>query len=157
MSYGGHFSFFTFFSVSRHIPGLTRGFSHFPCWSVFLPYFRSYSVHFSFSRFSLFLLILRSYSVCVSFYMFFSSLAISMSYSVHFSFFTFFSVSLVVFHNLPREFLIFLVCQVSRHSPGRTVLVTIFLFGQFSHHISAPTLCVSHYPPFSVFSIYPRS
>ena len=36
--------FFTFFTVSRHIPCLTRWFSHFPCWSVFLPYLSSYSV-----------------------------------------------------------------------------------------------------------------
>jgi hypothetical protein len=31
------FSFFTFFSVSCHIPGPTMWVSHFLCWSVFLP------------------------------------------------------------------------------------------------------------------------
>ena len=40
--------FSIFFQVSRHIPCPTRWFSHFLSWSVFLPYSRSYSVHFSF-------------------------------------------------------------------------------------------------------------
>ena len=36
------------FQVSCHDPCPTRWFSHFLSWSVFLPYSRSYSVHFSF-------------------------------------------------------------------------------------------------------------
>ena len=34
-SYSGHFSFFTFFSVSRHIPGHTVFVFHFPHFSIF--------------------------------------------------------------------------------------------------------------------------
>jgi hypothetical protein len=38
-----------FLTVSRHIPGPTLCVSHFPQFSFFSPYSRSYSVHFSFS------------------------------------------------------------------------------------------------------------
>ena len=72
----------------------------------------------------------RSNSVCVSFSTFFSSLAIMQDYCVYFSFFIFFSVSssivgctvcvshfarfsviFTIFHALPCEFLLFLLCQ----------------------------------------------
>jgi hypothetical protein len=49
-----------------------------------------------------------------------------------------FSVFLAIFHVLLCEFLIFLICQCSRHIPG-------------------PTVCVSVFPHFSVFSIQSRS
>ena len=40
--------FHIFQCFSRHIPGPTVWVSHFPFWSVFLPYSRSYRVYFSF-------------------------------------------------------------------------------------------------------------
>ena len=49
-------SHFPTFWVSCHIPGTTVCVSHFPWFSVFSPYFRSYSVYFSFSCFSMFLI-----------------------------------------------------------------------------------------------------
>jgi hypothetical protein len=54
-----HFSFSRFLSVSSHIPGSTVFVSHFPDVSVFSPYSRFYSLHFSFSRFSVFLAIFQ--------------------------------------------------------------------------------------------------
>jgi hypothetical protein len=40
-SYSVHFTFSKIFSVFRHIPYPTECVSHFPCFSVFSPYFRS--------------------------------------------------------------------------------------------------------------------
>ena len=97
------------------------------------------------------------------------------SYNVHFSFFTF-SVFLAIFHVLPCEFLMFLVCQFSHHIPGSTVCVSLFCtFFHVSRHIpdstmifscfsfvsfldifKVITLCVSHFPSFSSFSQYSR-
>ena len=57
----------TFLTVSCHIPGPTVCVSHFPQFSFFSPYSRSYSVHFLFSPF---LSVSRQFSlnsVCVSF------------------------------------------------------------------------------------------
>ena len=56
-----------FLTVSRHISGPTMCVSHFPQFSFFSPYSRSYSVHFLFSPF---LSVSRQFSlnsVCVSF------------------------------------------------------------------------------------------
>ena len=94
-SYIVHFSFSTFFTVSRHIPGLTLSFSHFPSFSEFLALF--HVIQYSFLIFHIFQCFLpysRSSSVCVSYFSRFSSfLHYSKSYSVHFSFSMFCSVS----------------------------------------------------------------
>jgi hypothetical protein len=95
-------SFYTFFSAYRHIPGHTVFLSHFPLFSVFSPQSWSYKLYFIFQVFNCFFL------------------HYSMSYSVCFSFWRF-SVYLPIFHVLPCEFLIFLVCQFSRHIPGPTM------------------------------------
>jgi len=49
------FLIFSLFSVPSHISHTTVCVSHFPLFWVFLPWSRSYSVHFSFSPFSVFL------------------------------------------------------------------------------------------------------
>jgi hypothetical protein len=70
---------------------------------------------------------------------------------VCFSICTIFSFSLH-FHVLPCEFLIFFVCQLSRHIPGPTVCVCLILHVfQFSCHISGPPVCTSHF--FMFFSV----
>ena len=107
-------SHFPKLSISRHIPGPTVCISHFPTFSVFLsiiqdlqcvslifhvfqcylPYFTSYSVHFSFSTlFSVSLHIpgqtmFESHFSRISFFS-----PYSRSYNVQFSFSTFFSLS----------------------------------------------------------------
>jgi hypothetical protein len=75
-----------------------------------------------------------------------------MSHSVCFSFHTFFSVFLAIFHVLLCEFLLFLVCQFSRHIPGPIVCISQYVtYSTVFCHISGPTVCVSHFPRFSVF------
>ena len=92
------------------------------------------------------------------------------SYCVCVSHFARFSVFLPIFQVLPCEFLIFLVCQFSRHFPGPTVCLShftrfsvfslysrsyhdllIFLVCHFSRHIQIPTVCDFHFARFSVF------
>ena len=55
-----------------YIPGPAMWVSPFPCWSVFSPYSRFYSVHFSFFIFSVFLAIFQLIQCCVSLSTFFS-------------------------------------------------------------------------------------
>ena len=107
-------SHFPKLSISRHIPGPTVCISHFPTFSVFLsiiqdlqcvslifhvfqcylPYFTSYSVHFSFSTLFSVPRHFPGQTMFVShFSRFYFFSQYSMSYSVHFSFSTFFSVS----------------------------------------------------------------
>jgi hypothetical protein len=63
-------------TVSCHIPDPVVCISHFPHFSVLLPYSRTYSVHFSFSRFfNVFFPYFMSYSVSFSFSTFLSFLA----------------------------------------------------------------------------------
>ena len=140
-----NYSFFTFFTVSRHIPGPVLGVSHFARCSVFLGIFQVLPCEFLiFLLFSVFSPCCRSYSVCVSFYTFFSFLAIiqvlqcifhifhvfhcfspySRFYSECVSYSNFLSL-LSLFQFLPCEFLIF-VCQFSRHMPGPTVYIYHF-------------------------------
>jgi hypothetical protein len=135
------FLIFHFFSVSHHIPGPTRCFSHLSSLSVFLPYSSSYSVHFSlFTFFSAFRHI-PGHTVFLSHFPHFSVFSPkSMPYIVYFSYFMF-SVFLAMFHVLPYEFLIFLICQFSRHIPGSRVCVSHFpLFQCFSPHSTSYAL-----------------
>jgi len=124
----------------------------------FLPYFMSYNVIFfiffvcQFSRhipgptvcvshippFSVFSPQSRSYSVFFSFSKFFSFLAIFQLLLCTVLIFHVFSVFLAIFLVLPGVFHIFLLCQ-------------------FSCHMSVPTVCISHFLSFSVFSPQSRS
>jgi hypothetical protein len=64
-----------------------------------------------------------------------------MSHSVCFSFHTFFSVFLAIFHVLLCEFLLFLVCQFSRHIPGPIVCISQYVtYSTVFCHISCPTM-----------------
>jgi hypothetical protein len=65
-----------FVTLSRHIPGTTLCVSHFPQFSFFSPYYRSYSVYFSFSPFLSVSCQFSLNSVCVPFSTFFNFLAI---------------------------------------------------------------------------------
>ena len=125
-----HFSFSRFLSVSSHIPGPTVFVSHFPDVSVFSPYSRSYSLHFSFSRFSVFLAIFQ-----VPFCEF-----------LIFFFFQFYchlrGPTVCIFFNLFQCF--------SIYSTSYSVFLIFHVF-RFSHHTAGPTVCISHFPCFSVF------
>ena len=119
-------SFSTIFSVSRHILGPTSWFSQFPSWSVLLTYSRSYIVHFSFFTFFAVVYHTPGPTVCVYliFHFFFSFLAI---------------IQVLLF-----EFVIFLVGQFYRHIPGPTVCIFHFyLFQCFSPFSRSYILCVS--------------
>ena len=60
-----------FFKFSSHIPGPKVFVSHFAHFSVFSPYFRSYSVSFSFSSFVIFLIIFQvRQCLCLIFHVF---------------------------------------------------------------------------------------
>ena len=70
--YNVHFSFSNFYNVSCHIPGTAEFASHFPHFSVFPPYSRSYCVHFSFSMFFSVSRYILHPAVCVSHFPLFS-------------------------------------------------------------------------------------
>ena len=150
--------------------------SHFPQFSFFSPYSRSYSVHFLFSPF---LSVSRQFSlnrVCVSFSTFFSFLAIfqvleCVLLNLHvfqcFSNFpghTFFVSHFPrysVFSPHSRSYSVCVsFCNLLRFLAIIQVLHCVFLVSKFltvSRHISGPTMCVSHFPQFSFFSPYSRS
>jgi hypothetical protein len=172
-TYSVYISYFSFFTVSLHIPGPTVCASHFACFSVFLAIFHVLPCEFliflvghvtrhipghrvcisHFLRFSVFLTIfLVIHFLCLIFHVFQFSCH-NPGPTVYFSCLTFFSVSchipvptmcfffhfahfsvfLAIFHVLPCEFLIFLICQFSR------------LFQVLQ-------VCVSHIPHFSILS-----
>jgi hypothetical protein len=172
-SYNVYFSFFRFFSVSPHISLPKVCVSHFLWLSVSWPYSRSYTVHLLFSTFfQLFLAILQVPQCLFLIFCFFSVfLTYSRSYSVHFSFPTFFGISchischIVFTSHFPR----FSVSSpYSRsynfisHFSRFSVFLSIFHFlqfvflifhdFQFSGHTPGPTLCISHFPLFSIVS-----
>ena len=128
-SYSLGVSFFTFPSFSSHIPGPTMFVSHFPRLSVFSTYS-------------------RHNSPCVSFHKFFRFLALTRSYCVHFSFF----ILLTLSQNIsgPTMFLIFHVFQCFLAYSSSYVWVSHF-FGQYSRHMSCPTVYIYHFSHFSVF------
>jgi hypothetical protein len=206
-----HFSFFTFFSVSRHIPVQREFVSHFSCFSVFLAkvhvlqcvflIFHDFQfsrhmpgptvMHFSFfnffkvsrpipdptacvSHFPSFCVFLAIFQVkqflCVIFHVFHFFSPYSRSYSVYFSFFTFFTLS--IFQVLPCVFLILHVFQcflrysrfyhVSFSFSTFSVLLPcsrsysmhfiVFYFFSVSRHLLGPTVFVSHFVHFPLFS-----
>ena len=152
-SYIVHFSFSTFFTVSRHIPGLTLSFSHFPSFSEFLALF--HVIQYSFLIFHIFQCFLpysRSSSVCVSYFSRFSSfLHYSKSYSVHFSFSMFCSVSCpipdpkVSISHFPPFSVFLAIFQVIQ------CLCLIFHIFHFFRHTPGPTMCINPFSHFSVF------
>ena len=99
-------------SVSCHIPDQTGFVSHFSRFSVFMSFFMSYNVNFSFSTFFSSLAIIQVYCVYFSFFMFFSVSSSIVGCTVFVSHFARFSVIFTIFQALPCEFLIFLLCQV---------------------------------------------
>ena len=127
--------FSTFFIFPRNISSSKVCISHFPRFSVFSPYSRSYNVYFSFFKFFSDFVIFQVESGCFSFSMIFSFLAIF--HVLQWSFLNFppFSVFLAIFHVLKCVFLIFRDFQFSRHIPG-------------------PTVCISHFSSFSVISTF---
>ena len=145
------FSFSSFFRILAIFQVLLCAFLPFHDFVCFWPYSRSYSVCMSFTKFFSFLdifkilpcefliLLICQFSchilgptVCASLSTFSVFSPYSGSYSVHFSFFTFSSLSRCIF----------CAVQCVPHYP---------LF-QFSLHIPGPTVYMSHFSHFSVFS-----
>jgi hypothetical protein len=122
-SYSVCFSFYTFFSISRHISCPTMLVSHFPSLSVFLQYDRSYRVYFSFFMFFRVPRFIPGHTVFVSFSTFGSFLTIFQVLKWACLIFYVFSVFLAIFHVIECLCLIFHVCQCSRQNPGPTVCI----------------------------------
>ena len=130
------FSFFTFFSLSCHIPGHRVFLSHFPRLSVCSPKSRILlSVFFIFHIFHCFSPYSRSYSVCFSFACFSRHISCPNMWVSHFP-------HLSVF---------------SPYSRSYNVYVSFSTFFSVYFHISYPIMWVSHFPLFSVFLKYSRS
>ena len=130
-SYTVHFSISMYFSVSYPIPDPKVSISHFPRFTIFLAIFQV--LHWAFLIFQVFQFFLPyscSYSVCVSFSTFFSFVPII---------------------QVPQcSFLIFHVFQCFSTN-SRYYCVIFSFFFQVYRHIPGPTVCSSHFPPFSVF------
>ena len=143
-----HFSFFKFFTVSRHYTGPTVCVSHFPRFAVshrnpsaHLSFFTFFSVsrHIScpnmwvshFPHLSVFSPYSRCCSVCFSFSTFFTFIAILQVLKCAFPIFHFFEC--------------FAIFQVTQY------LSLIFHVFQFSCHILGPTVCISNFSRFSLF------
>ena len=133
-SYIVHFSFSTFFTVSRHIPGLTLSCSHFPSFSVFLAIF------------------LFIQCLCIIFYVF-QFCPHNPGPTVFISDFPRFSVFLAIFQVLRCDFLslsffFFFIFQVYRYMPSSSVCSSNFhLFRCFSPY-SGHTVFLFPFPPF---------
>ena len=153
------------------------GVSHFPWISVFSPYSRTFSVHFSYFKFFRVSQHFSSPTLCVSHFPWFSVLFIYLfwphfrSCCVYSSFSTFL-VYLAIFHVLQCVFLVsmifsfftilqFLQCafpistffSVSSRNPCHIVFVSHFPRFQFFHHYLGPTVWISHFPRFLLFLI----
>ena len=160
-SYSVHFSFLTFFGVFAIFQCLQCAFLIFYVFqfSQHIPGPRVCIAHFS--RFSVFLTICQVIHDCVLFFSFLAIIQVlqwsflivhifqcfspySSSYSVCVSFSTFFSFSFFLF--LFFCFVLFLpFCR------SYSVPFTLFHVFQFSCHIPAPTVCISHFLHFTVF------
>ena len=145
------FSFFTFFSVSCHIPGHRVFLSHFLCLSIFST--KSRILLCVFFIFSLFLAIFHVLqSVFLISHVFQCFLPNFMSYHVSFTFYIFFSFvahiqcPIVYFSHFQLfSYTIFQVIQC---------FCLIFQFFQFSGHNPGHTDCISHTSRFNCFSPY---
>ena len=126
------FPFFHVFQCFCHISLTTMCVFHFPWFSVFSSYSRSYSVHFSFSIFSSVSSHIPGQTVFLSHFPRLSGFSpYSRSNSVHFKIFTFY-MSLTIF-------------QV------RDCVVLIVHDFQYSCHTQGPTLCIPNFSRFSMF------
>jgi hypothetical protein len=130
--------FSTFFSFPRDISHPKVCISHFPKFSVFSPYSRSYSVHFSFftfcSDFVIFQVVKWMFLIFHDF-----------QFSCHIPFPT---------ADIPKisTFFIFL-----SHISSPKVCISQFRDFHFSRHIPRPTVCISHFSSFSVISSLVKS
>ena len=144
------FFIFTFFSVSRHFPCPTVCVSNFPRFSVFSPYRRSYTGHFSFSRFLSGSCHVPCQTVFVYHFRHFQfSLHIPCP-TVYNSHFSRFLVFLAIFQVIQCLCLIFHVFVFYRHITGPTVCISHFSCFSLFLPIFQVLLCVSHFPRFSV-------
>ena len=133
-------------------------------------------MYFSFSWFSVYSPYSRSCSVHFSFFMFFNiyrHISLPNEYYSHFPWFSFsrdipcptvciyhfscFSIFFVIFHYLMSVILISRDFQFSRHSPGPTVCISNFSRLQLFRHFSSRQVDVPHFPGFSVFLPYSMS
>ena len=160
-SYSVHFSFLTFFGVFAIFQCLQCAFLIFYVFQFFqhIPGPRVCIAHFS--RFSVFLTICQVIHDCVLFFSFLAIIQVlqwsflivhifqcfspySSSYSVCVSFSTFFSFFFLFLF-------LFLFCFVLPFCRSYSVPFTLFHVFQFSCHIPAPTVCISHFLHFTVF------
>ena len=119
------YEFLIFFvgQIYRHILVLQREFLILQVFQCFSPYYRSYSVCVSFSRFFSFLTTFQVLQyVCLIFLVcqfirHIPGATVGVSQFAHLSDF------LAIFHVLPCNFIIFLFCLFSRHIPGTTLCV----------------------------------
>jgi len=131
------------FFFFRHIQCPAMCVSHFPCWSVFLPYSMSYKVNFQFSLFVSFLAIFHVLQCGFLIFTFFFQCfwPFSRSYSVCVSFSTFVSF-LATIQVLNGVYFLFHVFTVFCHIPGPTVGVSHFALFQcflpyfMSYHVT---------------------
>ena len=169
------FSFSTFFCVSRHIPIPTMWVSHFLL-SVFSLYVMSYTVLYHFLRFSVFLAIFQDLPCEILIFIFCQFSRHIPGPTVCVSHFPGFLTFLAICQVLEFTFIIFHVflCfspysrsyhvsfSISSFVSFLTILqvlrcVSFSTFPPFSSHIPGPTMWISHFPRFSVFSTYSRS
>jgi len=162
-----------FFNTSCHVPCYTLFVSHFSPFSGFLPYSKSYSVHFSYSTFVSVSCHLPSNTVFVTHFS--SILDFLATFQVekcafrifHVFFLSFlgpkvciinFSVFLAIFQVLLCAFVIFhLFHFFLPYSLIWQCGLIIFLIFLFSRHILGPTVCIFHFSHFQCFLPYPRS
>jgi hypothetical protein len=130
--------FSTFFSFPRHISRPKVCISHFPLFSVFSPYFKSYSVQFSFSTFFSDFVIFQVVKWMFLIFHDFQFSCLILCPTVYISKFSTFFSFLAIFHVLKCVFLNFLDFQFSLHIPG-------------------PTVCISHFSSFSESSSFFKS
>ena len=146
---------------------------HFPRFSFFSPYSRTYSVHFSLSQFLSFSLYIPGQTVFVSKFVRFSGFFVAIFQVLHGAFLIFhffrcflpYSTSYRLFVSFSTFFSILAIIQVLPcifHIFSRFPLfLAIFLFlqcvflifhdYQFSPHTPGPTVCISHFPRFQCF------
>ena len=127
-SYSVSFTFSTFLSVSRHIPGQI----------VFVSHFQHFSVFF-FAIFLVLQCVFLIFNVFQSFSTYFMSYSLCFSFSMIFSF-------LVILQNLKCPFLVitFFQCIFPIYQVRKCVF-TIFHDFQFYCRTSCPTMCISHF------------
>ena len=170
------FSFFMFFNTSCHVPCYTVFVSHFSPFSGFLPYSKSYSVHFSYSTFVSVSCHLPGNTLFVTHFS--SILGFLATFKVEKCAFSIFHV----FFQFPRHITCPKVCIIIfqcflpyfrsycvhlsfstfftfflPYSLIRQCGLIIFLVFLFSRHILGPTVCIFHFSRFKCFWPYSRS